>query len=49
MSISKNGYVCLGSNCECFLIFTDIPTPNDILVGLAYDLSISGIGAQIYY
>jgi hypothetical protein len=48
VSISYNGYVCMGDNTLCGKIST--PSSNDILVGLNYDLDTSRIGSgQIYY
>ena len=48
VSISTNGYICLGNNTLC-----DNPkrqSPYDILVGLNYDLDPSRLGSgQIYY
>lgn len=48
MSISSNGYVCLGKNSNCSAISR--PSPHDILVGLNYDLNTERKGSgQIYY
>jgi len=48
VSISINGYVCLGSNSGCRSVTR--PTPHDILVGLNYDLNTGKSGSgQIYY
>jgi hypothetical protein len=48
VSISSNGYVCLGNNSECGSYKR--PTPFDILIGLNIDLdpTLEGSG-QIYY
>jgi hypothetical protein len=48
VSISSNGYVCLGDNYECG--GTTPPSPHDILIGLNIDLdsTVEGSG-QIYY
>jgi hypothetical protein len=48
VSISSNGYVCLGLNTACG--YRKRPSPNDILVGLNYDLDTTKHGSgQIYY
>ena len=48
VSISTNGYVCLGNNPNCYL--WDRPLSYDILVGLSFDLDSSRNGSgQIYY
>jgi hypothetical protein len=48
VSISSNGYVCLGYNYECYE--GTRPTPFDILVGLNYELDPTREGSgQIYY
>ena len=48
VSISINGYVCLGSNSKCGSI--QRPTPYDILVGWNADLKTSrNNSGQIYY
>ena len=48
MSISTNGYVCLGNNTGCHTFAR--PKPYDILVGLNKDLDTSRTGSgQIYY
>ena len=45
VSISSNGYVCLGDNSEC-----GSRTPHDILIGLNCDLNSEREGSgQIYY
>jgi hypothetical protein len=48
ITLSSNGYVCLGSNTRCDN--KQRPSPCDILVGLNYDLDPSRNGSgQIYY
>jgi hypothetical protein len=48
VSISSNGYVCLGDNSKCNS--QSRPTPFDILVGLNCDLDSTRKGSgQIYY
>ncbi len=48
MSISSNGYVCLGDNSKCGS--STRPTPNDILIGLHHNLDSTREGSgQIYY
>ena len=48
VSISTNGYVCLGNNTECGSYKR--PSPHDILVGLNHDLdTIRNGSGQIYY
>jgi hypothetical protein len=48
VSISSNGYVCLGDNSECYR--QSRPTPFDILIGLNIDLNPTREGSgQIYY
>jgi hypothetical protein len=48
VSISSNGYVCLGNNSACDRLLR--PSPYDILVGLNYDLDSRSIeSGQIYY
>ena len=48
VTISTNGYVCLGSNSQC--CSTMRPSSYDIIVGLNYDLKTSRSGSgQIYY
>jgi hypothetical protein len=48
VSISSNGYVCMGDNSLCGQ--TSRPSPHDILVGLNYDLDTRQPGSgQIYY
>ncbi len=48
VSISSNGYVCLGDNSKCSIPIR--PSPFDILVGLNYDLDPRREGSgQIYY
>jgi hypothetical protein len=48
VSISSNGYVCLGNNYECYE--RTRPTPFDILTGLNWDLDPTREGSgQIYY
>jgi hypothetical protein len=48
LSISSNGYVCLGDNYECYM--STRPTPFDILIGLNYNLDPTREGSgQIYY
>jgi hypothetical protein len=48
VSISTNGYVCLGNNSACSSKIR--PSPHDILVGLNYDLNSSRKGSgKIYY
>ena len=47
LSISSNGYICLGNNQECGDIRS--PSPFDVLVVLNYDLDSSRYGSgQIY-
>jgi hypothetical protein len=48
VSISSNGYVCLGNNSECYS--PTRPSPHDILIGLNIDLDPTREGSgQIYY
>jgi hypothetical protein len=48
VSISSNGYVCLGNNSECYR--QSRPTPFDILIGLNIGLDPTREGSgQIYY
>jgi hypothetical protein len=48
VSISKNGYVCLGSNSECGSHIR--PSPHEILIGLNIDLDPRREGSgQIYF
>ncbi len=48
VSISSNGYVCLGVNSLCSSYRR--PSPHEILVGLNHDLNPTKIGSgQIYY
>ncbi len=48
VSISSNGYVCLGNNQFCDQISR--PSPYEILVGLNYDLDLTkNESGQIYY
>jgi hypothetical protein len=48
VTISRNGYVCLGNNSLCSSQIR--PTPYDIIVGLNYDLNVKKIGSgQIYF
>jgi hypothetical protein len=48
VSISSNGYVCLGNNSKCWI--PDRPSPHDILIGLNIDLDPTREGSgQIYY
>ncbi len=48
VSISSNGYVCMGINPACGNQMR--PSPHDILVGLNYDLDTTRNGSgQIYY
>ena len=48
VSISPNGYVCLGDNSECYSFKR--PSPYDILIGLNCDLDPTREGSgQIYY
>jgi hypothetical protein len=48
VSISSNGYVCLGNNSKCGSYKR--PSPNDILIGLNCDLNPRREGSgQIYY
>jgi hypothetical protein len=48
VTISTNGYVCLGSNTGCGA--TGRPSPFDIIVGLNADLNTARSGSgQIYY
>ena len=48
VSISKNGYICLGNNTACDS--PKRPSPHNIIVGLNYDLDPSREGSgQIYY
>ncbi len=47
MSISSNGYVCLGKNSKCL---NSLPPSHDILIGLNLDLDPTREGSgQIYY
>jgi hypothetical protein len=48
VSISSNGYVCMGDNSLCGQ--TSRPAPHEILVGLNYDLDTRRSGSgQIYF
>jgi hypothetical protein len=48
VSISSNGYVCLGNNSKCYS--STRPSPFDILIGLNYYLDSRREGSgQIYY
>ena len=48
VSIGSNGYVCMGVNTACGNEIR--PSPNDIMVGLNYDLNTRRSGSgQIYY
>jgi hypothetical protein len=48
VSISSNGYVCLGTNYGCGS--SKITTSSDIIVGLNYDLNPTASGSgKIYY
>jgi hypothetical protein len=48
VSISSNGYVCLGNNSKCWNPIR--PSPHDILIGLNCDLNPRREGSgQIYY
>jgi len=48
VSISSNGYVCLGTNTGCGS--SKIPTSSNIIVGLNYDLNPTASGSgKIYY
>ena len=48
VSISKNGYVCLGNNTACDS--PKRPSPYNIIVGLNYDLDpLRDVSGQIYY
>ena len=48
VTISRNGYVCLGNNTLCSSKIR--PTPYDIIVGLNFDLNVKKIGSgQIYF
>ena len=49
MSISTNGYVCLGDNSACNA-YTSLPSPYNIIVGYSVDLDSTRSGSgQIYY
>jgi hypothetical protein len=48
VSISPNGYVCLGYNSVCYM--STRPSGHDILIGLNIDLDSTRKGSgQIYY